>query len=45
MHLMEHLASIPVSVSQIRTHTNRDPLLSKVEQLVQQGPTGLAGEN
>ena len=32
VHLMEHLASTPVSASQIRTHTNRDPLLSKVKQ-------------
>jgi hypothetical protein len=40
VHLMEHLASTPVSASQIRMHTNRDPLLSEVKQLVQQGWPG-----
>ena len=34
---MEHLASTPVTASQIRAHTNRDSLLSKVRQFVQQG--------
>ena len=37
VHLMEHLASTPVTASQIKLHTDRDPLLSKVKQFVQQG--------
>ena len=30
VHLMEHLYSTPVTASQIRVHTHRDPLLAKV---------------
>jgi hypothetical protein len=42
---MEHLASTPVSASHIRTHTNRDPLLLEVKQLLQQGwPGRMIGE-
>ena len=37
VHLMEHLASTPVTASQIRAHTNRDPLLSKVKRFVYHG--------
>ena len=35
--LMDHLATVPVSAAQIRTHTERDPTMSKVRQLVMQG--------
>ena len=35
--LMDHLATVPVSAAQIRTHTERDATLSKVRQLVMQG--------
>ena len=46
VYLMEHLASTPVTASQIRVHTNRDPLLSKVKQFVQQGwPERVEGES
>ena len=34
---MEHLDSTPVTSSQIRTLTSRDPGLSKVKQFVQHG--------
>ena len=37
IQLTEHLNSTPVTVSQIRTLTGRNPLLSKVKQFVQQG--------
>ena len=44
---MVHLIiSTPVTASQIRVHTNRDPLLSKVKQFVQQGlPERVEGES
>ena len=46
VHLMEHLASTPVTASQIRVYTNRDSLLSKVRQFVQQGwPERVEGES
>ena len=35
--LMEHLESSPVSAMDIRSHTNRDPVLSKVRELVMHG--------
>lgn len=35
--LMEHLDSTPVTASQIRTLTSRDPLLSKVKHFIQHG--------
>ena len=37
VHLMEHLATTPLSSTQIRTWTDEDPTLSKVRQLVQEG--------
>ncbi len=37
VYLMEHLASTPVTVSQIRVHTNRDHLLLKVRKFIRQG--------
>ena len=35
--LMDLLATVPVSAAQIRSHTDRDPTLSKVRQFVMQG--------
>ena len=46
VRLMEHLASTPVTISQTRAHTNRDPRLSEVKQFVQQGwPERVEGES
>ena len=43
---MEHLDCTPVTASQIGVHTNRDPLLAKVKQFVQQGwPGRVEGES
>ena len=36
-HMMEHIDTTPVSVSQIRTQTAHDPTLSRVTQFVMNG--------
>ena len=43
--LLEHLASVPLAASQIKSMTDRDPTLAKVKQFVQTGwPTTVSDE-
>ena len=37
VHLMEHLSTTPLSSTHIKTLTDRDPILSRVRRLVQEG--------
>ena len=45
IHLMEHLSTTPLSIVQIKTWTDNDPILSRVRQWVLEGwPEEVSGE-